>query len=411
MRADVVVVGSGIVGLSIAYQVARRSPLSVVVIEKGPGPGEGSTGASSAVLRQRYSYPELVRISRHGLDAFRNWSAFTGIAEPRAHFTHTGALWITGETREEVEADRQRMTDEGVAASVLDVDGLHEAFPALSACGVLFHPAEDEDHECEEKGAFAYEEDAGYFDPVSASQDLLDAVRREGVEVRFGTPVSGVRTEGGRVLGVDLADGTSVDAGIVINAAGPWVNQLNAMAGLELSWDLVPTRVQVFYRSYPQEVARPMPVVGDTVGGVYFRPESMDQQILVGSVRESDELEAIDDPDALDRSSDQDFQDRMIFGLHHRIPSLPYRGEVVGLVSLYTVNRNDVHPIVGPTEIEGFWAANGFSGHGFKLAPMVGSIVAQAITGEQASFDTDVPLSFLAVDREPKVMADKNVLA
>jgi glycine/D-amino acid oxidase-like deaminating enzyme len=78
---------------------------------------------------------------------------------------------------------------------------------------------------------------------------------------------------------------------------------------------------------------------------------------------------------------------------------------------LYTVNRNDVHPIVGPTEIEGFWAANGFSGHGFKLAPMVGSIVAQAITGEQASFDTDVPLSFLAVDREPKVMADKNVLA
>ena len=173
MRADVVVVGSGIVGLSIAYQVARRSPLSVVVIEKGPGAGEGSTGASSAVLRQRYSYPELVRISRHGLDAFRNWSAFTGIAEPRAHFTHTGVVWVTGETREEVEADRQRMVDEGVAATVLDVDG-HCTRPSrrsrgVGCCSIL---PTDEDHECEEKGAFVYEEDGGYFDPVSASQDL-----------------------------------------------------------------------------------------------------------------------------------------------------------------------------------------------------------------------------------------------
>ena len=70
-----------------------------------------------------------------------------------------------------------------------------------------------------------------------------------------------------------------------------------------------------------------------------------------------------------------------------------------------------MHPILGPTEIDGFWVANGFSGHGFKLAPAIGSMLAQAVTGETSDFDTEVPLSFLAVDREPIGVASKNVLA
>ena len=70
-----------------------------------------------------------------------------------------------------------------------------------------------------------------------------------------------------------------------------------------------------------------------------------------------------------------------------------------------------MHPVVGPTEVDGWWVANGFSGHGFKLAPAIGSMVAQAISGERTDFDTDVPLSFFAVDREPIDLAVKHVLA
>ncbi len=75
------------------------------------------------------------------------------------------------------------------------------------------------------------------------------------------------------------------------------------------------------------------------------------------------------------------------------------------------MNQEDVHPLIGPTAVEGWWVANGFSGHGFKLAPMVGSMVARAITGTDRPFDTDVPISFFSVDRAPLTVREKSVLA
>ena len=110
-------------------------------------------------------------------------------------------------------------------------------------------------------------------------------------------------------------------------------------------------------------------------------------------------------------AADAAFRDLKIHGLHHRIPALPHRGGVTGIAGLYTINRTDVHPVVGPSGVDGYWLANGLSGHGFKLAPMIGSMVAQALTGERAPFDTDVPMSLLAVDREPIDVAAKSVLA
>ncbi len=110
-------------------------------------------------------------------------------------------------------------------------------------------------------------------------------------------------------------------------------------------------------------------------------------------------------------AADAAFRDTKIHGLHHRLPELPHRGGLSGIAGLYTINRQDVHPVLGPTELEGWWVANGFSGHGFKLAPMIGSMIAQAVTDTEASHDTDVPMSFFSVDREPIEVADKHVLA
>ena len=82
-----------------------------------------------------------------------------------------------------------------------------------------------------------------------------------------------------------------------------------------------------------------------------------------------------------------------------------------GIAGLYTINREDVHPVLGPSGVPGFWVANGFSGHGFKLAPAVGSLIAQAITGSRLEEDVDVPLDFLSIDRAPISVAAKSVLA
>jgi sarcosine oxidase, subunit beta len=124
-----------------------------------------------------------------------------------------------------------------------------------------------------------------------------------------------------------------------------------------------------------------------------------------------DEEEVVADPDDFPRHADASFRDLKVHGLHHRIPDLEHRGGLSGIAGLYTVNRQDVHPLVGPSGVDGFWLANGFSGHGFKLAPMIGSMVARAVTGASAEFDTEVPMSVFAVDREPIDVATRNVLA
>jgi glycine/D-amino acid oxidase-like deaminating enzyme len=209
---------------------------------------------------------------------------------------------------------------------------------------------------------------------------------------------------------VKLADGTEFSAGLVINAAGPWCNQLNRMAGADISWTLTPTRVQTIYREWPPELG-PLPVGADASTGIYFRPESGGQQVLVGSVLPDDEEEAVGDPDIYKRTADVDFTQLKLAALHHRIPELEARGHVSGIAGLYTINREDFHPIVGPTDIGNFWVANGFSGHGFKLAPAVGSMVAQAVSGESLGMDTDVSMDFFACDREPIGVEVKSVLA
>jgi glycine/D-amino acid oxidase-like deaminating enzyme len=411
--ADVVIIGAGIIGLSIAHQISRRDPRRIMILEKAANVAEGSTGASSAILRQRYTHLEAITIARDGLRAHRNWAAYTGLEEPRARFHHSGVLWMLAETREVVERDRDRMISLGIDAEVVDAEGVRSRFPALSTCNAPFDLSGETEHVCVDHDAFLYEGDSGFFDPVSAAQDLLEVVRKAGVEVRFQAEVTGIRTSGRNVEGVDLADGSSVDAPVVVNAAGPWAARIAAMAGLEWKWTIRPIRAQVIYREWPRDlVPGPIPVLGDSSSGIYLRPEASGQQILVGSILHEDEQEVVEDPDRFNNNVDASFRDTKIHALHHRIPSLPYRGQITGLAGMYTMNVEDVHPIVGPTAIEGFIVANGFSGHGFKESPSVGSMIARFLTGAPADeWDTEAPMEFLSIDREPIKLADTTVLA
>ncbi len=409
MTTKVVVVGAGIVGASIAFQLAKRG-VEVVALDKGLGPAEGSTGASSSICRCRYTHPEVVRLAFCGQEAYGNWGLFTGLAQPRSGLHRTGVLWMMGETREKVTADVAKLASQGVAAEILDPERLARLFPILSPCAEPFDTTGDTEHVCRPGEAFLFETRGGYVDPVSANQDLIEATRLAGGTVTFKARVVGVTRESGGVTGVRLADGATIAGELVINAAGPWCNQLNEMAGADMRWTLTPTRIQTVYRSWPP-VMGTLPVGADSSTGIYFRPESAGQQVLVGSVLPEDEEEVVDDPDDFKRVPDQDFITMKLAALHHRIPSLEARGGISGIAGLYTINREDVHPILGPSGVDGFWVANGFSGHGFKLAPAVGSMIAQAITGVTTEFDTDVPMSFFSVDREPIALGVKHVLA
>ncbi len=410
-HCDVVIVGAGIIGLSIAWQLARRSNLRIAVVEKGAAVGEGSTGASSAICRVRYSIDETLVLARDGINAYRHWAAFTRLRKPAADFHEDGVLWMPGGDREWADREVRRMQDFGVAAEVLDDDDIAERFPALSTCTLAPDLETGEAHDCVGGSRNLFEVEGGHVDPVAAACDLAEACRNAGVAVRFRRRVTGIGVTGGRVASVSLDDGSGLATPLLINAAGPWCNELLRMAGLELPWSLVPTRIQVMYRERPSVLEGHIPVTADLAGGIYFRTQNNGQQLVIGSVREEDEREAVEDPDDFGTETDQDFEVLNLHVLHHRLPALPASGRVRGYCGLYTTNLQDVHPVLGPTQLDGFWVANGFSGHGFKLAPAIGSMLAQALTGERRDFDTDVPLSFLAVDRDPIGITSKNVLA
>ena len=404
------IIGGGIIGMSIAHQIARRSNLKVIVLEKGVGLGEGSTGGSSAITRQRYSKLESIRVARDGNIIWRNWAEYTGLSEPVGTLHDIGVLWMMHDSIQGVEADKDRLVAEGIDAVMVDAGDLKKLYPGVSACMVPFDLTGEIEHECADGDAFLIERDTGFFDATGALLDVATAARAGGVDVRMRAEVVDVLVAGGRATGVTLADGSSIDAPMIVNAAGPWCNRISAMAGLETPWELVPTRIQVIYRALPADVPRPIPVICDAPGGVYFRPEAGDGQIILGSLLEEDELE-LADPDRYNQAADRAFIDTKIHALHHRLPDLPYVGVPGGMASLYTVNRQDVLPIVGPTTIDGFAVVNGFSGHGFKESQVIASMMAQWITDERADLDTDVPMEFFSIDRDPIDIAEHTVLA
>ena len=405
--ADVVIAGGGIVGLSIAYQLARRNAGRIVVLEKSSSLGEGSTGASSAVCRFKYSRAETVLLARYGIGAYRDWAAFLDLAAPMARFHATGVLWLGNglPVHEEV----ARLTALRVLAEEIDDRELAQRYPSINPCPLAPDLETGAEHECTNGGGHMVELEGGYVDPMDALHDLLTAVRARGVDVRLGCGVTGIATGAGGIEMVKTSHGEFATRTLV-NAAGPWCRQLDEMVGLDSPWPLRATRIQIAHVDRPLSIVGAIPVCADPPGGIYFRPQNRGQQIIIGSILEEDEREYVD-PNQFDRSADELFVATKIHAAQHRLRGLGDIRNVRGYSGLYTMNVADVHPVVGATHLSGYYVANGFSGHGFKLAPAIGALVAQAIAGVRLADDPQVEPEFLSFFRSPMSDVVRSVLA
>jgi len=397
---DVIVIGAGIIGSAVAYQIARRSPLRVLVVDKAAGPATGSTGASVAISRCRYTVPEVVRLAYCSQLAYRSWSTFTGLREPISDYTQLGALWVFDRTSEQLAAEYERMRGKGVEVEVLSAHEVLHRWPELNLCIEPIDFEAVDKHQCRQGKFFLYEVEAGIADPAGANADLVAASRRQGVDVRFGTGVTDIVTDEGRVFGVRLDNGDEVRCGLVVNAAGPWCNQINEIAGAQRRWTLTPTRVQLILREWNDTDPR-LPITFDGSTDGCYRMERSGNQILLVSPEIPSFMEATSDPDNLRTSPDRECVEATLAAFQHRAPGVRHVGTTTGTCGLYTINEQDSHPIVGPSEVPGLWLANGFSGHGFKLAPGIGAMVARAITGAEAPFDPDIPDDLFSIDRIP----------
>lgn len=409
--ADIVIVGAGVIGLSIAVQVARRSKARVIVLDRGICAGAGSTGASSAICRHRYTFPETVTLARDGIDAYRHWREFLELEHVTADFQCDGVLWLGDGRKDWPAAEARRLSEHGVRAEVLDDRALSERFPAINPCVASLDLAPADAHACGGGGLHLLEIDAGYMDPMNVLSDLATSARQKGVQVRYRAQVDGLEMVNGRVVGVRLADGSAIDCQTVISASGPWCVELFRKMGLSSPWRLEPTRIQIVHIDRPATVQGAIPVTCDPVGGIYFRTQNRGQQLIIGSILDQDEREFVPDPDEYPAYADDDFMREKLYFLEHRLRGMSEIHRPRGYSGLYTINRQDFHPVVGPTSIEGLLVANGFSGHGFKLAPAIGSLVAQMLCGRADSFDTRVRPDFLAFDRQPIPLKSLGVLA
>jgi sarcosine oxidase subunit beta len=229
----------------------------------------------------------------------------------------------------------------------------------------------------------AYEEESGYADPHSTVNAYANAARRLGAKIFLNTPVTGVRFEGRRVVAVETLQ-ESFAAPQVVNCAGPWGARVAGMAGLQLPINACRVQVAFFRRPVGYEAVHP--VIADFIHAAYFRPET--GQLTLAGLVDPSEANAIVDPDNYKEQVDSEFVldagERFI----HRYPPMETSQHTGGFAGLYAITP-DWHPIIDELPSgSGFFTCAGFSGHGFKLGPAVGLLVADLVTGQsQPKFD------------------------
>jgi glycine/D-amino acid oxidase-like deaminating enzyme len=397
-RADAVVIGAGVIGAGVAYELTRRG-LATVSVERLGGAGQGSTSASSAVVRFNYSTRAGVAMAVEGLGYWERWREHVAApaGAPVPEFVQCGMLVfkVPGSNHERAVEHFEAL---GVPYQDLDHRELEYRFPFLDAR--RFGPPSRMDDErfwtdpCGHIDGAIWMPEGGYVtDPMLAAQNLADATASLGGSFLFGRTVTGVLHQGGRAAGVALDDGTDVHAPVVVNVAGPHSSAVNRMAGLESAAAVStrPMRREVHVVPAPEGVEFDDTgcVMGDLDCGFYLRPERPNN-ILIGSVEPPcDELEWVDDPDTVSLTTTREqFETHVLRGAR-RIRNLALPHEHRGVVGVYDVS-DDWLPIYDRTDLDGFYVAIGTSGNQFKNAAIAAHCMAELVLAVEAGRDHDV---------------------
>jgi sarcosine oxidase subunit beta len=393
--ADVVVIGAGVIGSSIALELARDG-YDVAVVDKAGGVGHGSTSASSAIVRFNYSTWAGVALAWESLHAWRDWSAHLGesAAAPLAAYRRTGMLVVPADAAR-FEATTALFDRAGVGWERWTDRDIVERAPALDS-GAFGPPSpvDSEDFFAPAHGVVdgLWTPDAGYVDdPQLAAQNLAHAAERHGARYLLHRAVTGLRRDRGRWT--VSTSGESLTAAVVVNAAGPWSGRINALAGVEGDFGVHtrPMRQEVHHVAAPPAYAGDAAVaVADLDLGTYLRPAGDGHLLVGGTEPECDPLEWVEDPDAVDlRPTAARFR-AQVTRAARRLPGLGVPSRPSGVVGVYDVT-DDWAPIYDRTSEPGFFVAIGTSGNQFKNAPLVGRLMATIVgaVGDGHDHDTD----------------------
>ena len=363
--AEVVIVGGGLEGAAAAWALSARGVTDVLVLERNTV-GSGMTGKSSGVVRCHYGVSSLAAMATGSLETFENAEELFG---HDIGFRQTG--YVVGVGAQNVDSLRQSLAAQravGVQTEEIDTDEVARLWPFADLSPFA---------------AFGWEARGGYGDAYQTAQAFAVAARAAGVRVRQSTSVIGLVLDGDRVTGVRLADGSEISAGTVVVATGVWTQPFLAQHGIDVP--IRPIREQIVMISPGVELG-PVPVFSDLVSLQYVRPE-VGGEILFGNSDLAD-VEVVDPDNYLNRATES-FVDITVDKVGTRFPGFTGASISSSYAGCYDITP-DWNPVISRTDLDGLIVAAGFSGHGFKISPAVGRLVADLVIDGRSS-DPRIP--------------------
>ncbi|MBZ5569732.1 MAG: FAD-binding oxidoreductase [Acidobacteriia bacterium] len=352
--ADVVIVGGGIVGASIAYHLTAAGCRSVLVIERETSQGKGSTGKSMGGVRAQFATPVNIQMSMYSIPFY---AAFEETLGYPCGYRPQGYLFVA--TRDAhmkyLSANLERQVKLGLrTARLVSAEEIRSTYPQLKGDDIV-------------GGSFCASD--GFVDPYSAMNGFMNWALEQGARIWKNTQVTEIKVERTRVTAVKTTRGT-VETNTVVNAAGAWAAEVGAMAGVDLPIEplrrmLVPTEP---FDQFPHTA----PMIIDMSNGFHFRPESLGFLLAWNDPEETPGFKTDFEPSFIEKVLTRAAERVPVFENLAVNPKRAWAG-------LYEVTP-DHHCILGAVdEVRGFFLANGFSGHGVMHAPSTGKILSDLI--------------------------------
>ena len=389
-----IVIGAGVIGSAVAFELARGG-WHVTVVDKAGGPGQGSTSSSSSIIRFNYSTYAGVVLAWESFQTWLHWRKHLG-ASPDEHIAemiNLGVVMLDVPVMN-MAATTGLFERVGIEYEIWDSQTLEIKVPGIDP-GKFWPPKRIDDpafwEDATESTGALYTPAGGYIsDPSLSAVNLAEAAKRHGTHFRFKEEIVAILKSDERVRGVRLASGEELIADVVVNVAGPWSSKINAMAGVgsDFTVEIAPMRQEVHHVDAPAGLEN-SPMIGDLDVGVYMRPTPGGGFLVGGTEPECEPMQWIDDPDQAHMSRTQELYDAQVTRAARRFPDLKVPPVAKGIAGVYDVS-SDWTPIYDKSELPGFYLAIGTSGNQFKNAPGAGIIMAKLIDYVEGGINHDL---------------------
>jgi len=377
-KTEILIIGGGVIGASVAYHLTRRGAKDVLILERENRQGLGSTGKATGGVRAQFETDINIKMSLYSLDFFQNWDFDCGY-EPRGYL-----FFATDENQfDYLRRNVKKQKSLGVkAVEIVDTQTISEIVEGLN---------------CEDIVGGSFGGGDGFINPLAVMQGFTTRATAKGAKIKTETLVLSIETRGGKVIGVETNTGR-IEAEKVVLCSGAWAKNLAITAGIDLPVE--PQKRQIVWAKSETALQENMPMVIDLGSGFHFRPA----KDFVNPRADTDGTNVLFAyPDANGQTSfDTNFDDSFIPKVYerakHRAPFLADTTVVREKcrAGLYE-NTPDHHAIIGGcAEVKGLYFCNGFSGHGVMHSPASGRAVAEIILDGEASF---LDVSCLSLER------------